>query len=121
MTCGTLRTASTGTSWRVRPGSRATPPACLSTTALSGWSRATTWRAMSGSCSGEACACSNQDFAHHPRFFDAGQLEIEPLVLVGEPLVVDAELVEHRGVQVADVDGVFDRVVAHVIGRAVGD
>ena len=43
-----------------------------------------------------------------------------PLIAEGEPLVVDAEEVEHRRVQVVDVDGVLDGVVAEVVGGAVG-
>ena len=35
--------------------------------------------------------------------------------------VVDAEDVEHRGVEVAEVDGVFGDVVAEVVGAAVFD
>ena len=61
--------------------------------------------------------------AHHllddARLLDAGQPLIEPLVAVGEALVVDAEQVQHRGVEVADVDRVLDDVVAEVVGLAV--
>ena len=35
--------------------------------------------------------------------------------------MVDAQAVEHRGVQVAEVDGVFGDVVAEVVGAAVFD
>ena len=35
--------------------------------------------------------------------------------------VVDAQAVQDRGVQVVDVDGVLDDVVAVVVGLAVGD
>jgi hypothetical protein len=35
--------------------------------------------------------------------------------------VVDAELVEHRRVQVVNLDDVVDRRVAEVVGGAVGD
>ena len=59
------------------------------------------------------------------QFFDdlgllhAGQLLIQPLVAVGELGVVDAQELQHGGVEVADVDGVFDDVVREVIGLAV--
>ena len=43
-----------------------------------------------------------------------------PWNLTAEALVVDAEQVQHRGVQVADVDDVLDGVVAEFVGRAVG-
>ena len=51
---------------------------------------------------------------------DAGEPGVQALVLEGQLLVVDAQLVEHGGVQVADVDDVVDGVVAEVVGRAVG-
>ena len=50
-----------------------------------------------------------------------GQAEVAALEAVGQPLVVDAEQVQHRGVQVVDVDDVLDGVVAELVGRAVGD
>ena len=50
-----------------------------------------------------------------------GQPEVAALEAVGQPLVVDAEQVQHRGVQVVDVDDVLDGVVAELVGRAVGD
>ena len=42
---------------------------------------------------------------HHAGLLDAGEFEVETLKLVGEALVVDAELVEHGGVEVVDGDG----------------
>ena len=48
-----------------------------------------------------------------------GQPEVAALVAVGEPLVVDAQQVQHRGVQVVDVHDVVDGVVAELVGRAV--
>ena len=65
-----------------------------------------------------ACSCQNRshDFAGN-----VGQAEVAALVAVGEPLVVDAQQVQHRGVQVVDVDEVVDGVVAELVGRAVGD
>ena len=50
---------------------------------------------------------------------DVGQAEVAALEAVGQPLVVDAEQVQDRGVQVVDVDGVLDGVVAEVVGLAV--
>ena len=47
---------------------------------------------------------------------DVGQAEVAALELVGQPLVVDAEQVQHRGVQVVDVDDVLDGVVAELVG-----
>jgi hypothetical protein len=40
---------------------------------------------------------------------------------VGEAAVVDAQDVEHRGVEVAEVDRVFGDVVAEVVGAAEFD
>src|SRR6185312_17479357 len=46
---------------------------------------------------------------------------IPALVLVGQPLVVDAEEMEDRGVEVVDVDAVGGDAVAERVGGAVGD
>mgnify|MGYP003541572192 CR=1 FL=1 len=54
------------------------------------------------------------DFALHIR-----QAEIAALVAVGQPKVIDAEEVEDGRVEVIDVDGFLDRVVAELVGRAV--
>ena len=62
---------------------------------------------------------SGENLLHHPGRLDAGQPHVEALVLDREPVVVDAEQVQHRGVQVVDVDDVLDRVVAELVGRAV--
>ena len=54
-------------------------------------------------------------------FFDAGEFGVEAAEGVGELCVVDAQDVEHRGVEVAEVDRVFGDVVAEVVGAAVFD
>jgi hypothetical protein len=51
-------------------------------------------------------------------FFDAGEFCVEAAEEIREALVVDAEDVEHRGVEVAEVDRVFGDVVAEVVGTA---
>ena len=48
-----------------------------------------------------------------------GQPEVAALELVGQALVVDAEKVQHRGVEVVDVDDVLDGGVAEFVGVAV--
>ena len=53
--------------------------------------------------------------------FHAGEALVEALVLKGEALVVDAELVEEGGVEIVDVDGVFDDIITHLVGFAVGE
>src|SRR5713101_2570278 len=50
-----------------------------------------------------------------------GETEVPALELVGEPLVVDAQQVEHGGVQVVHRDDILDGVVAEVVGAAVRD
>ncbi len=52
---------------------------------------------------------------------DAGESLVEALEGEGEAVVVDAELVEDGGVEVADADFVFGDVVGVVVGFAVGD
>ena len=63
--------------------------------------------------------CHGQQLLDHLRRLDAGQLLVEPLVAVREPLVVEAQQVQHRGVEVVDVDRVLDDVVGEVVGLAV--
>ena len=48
-----------------------------------------------------------------------GQPHVAAAEAVGQPLVVDAQQMQHRGVQVVDLDLVFDGVVAVVVGGAV--
>ena len=48
-----------------------------------------------------------------------GQAELAALIGVGQPLVVQAQQVQDRGLQVVDVDRVFDDVEAQFVGRAV--
>ena len=52
---------------------------------------------------------------------DVGQAEVAARVAVGQPLVVEAEEVQERGVQVVVVDLVFYRGEAELVGLAVGD
>ena len=47
-----------------------------------------------------------------------GQPEVAALEPVGEPGVVEAQQVQDRGLQVVDVDRVFDDVEAQVVGLA---
>ena len=50
---------------------------------------------------------------------NVGQAEVAAGVAVGELLVVEAEQVQDRGVQVVDVDRVLDGLEAELVGRAV--
>jgi len=47
---------------------------------------------------------------------DVGEAVMATLEAVGEALVVDADLVQHRRLQVVDVDGVLGDVVGEVVG-----
>ena len=62
--------------------------------------------------------CSRDQLAHHFAVY-VGQAEVAAGVAVGEPLVVEAQQVQHRGVQVVNVNGVFDRREAEFVGGAV--
>ncbi len=53
------------------------------------------------------------------RAVHVGQAEVAALEAVGQPLVVDAQAVQDRGVQVVDVDRLLGDVVAEVVGLAV--
>ena len=50
---------------------------------------------------------------------DVGQAEVAAGVTVGQPRVVEAQAVQHRGVQVVDVDRLLDGAEAELVGRAV--
>ena len=50
---------------------------------------------------------------------NVGQAEVAAGVTVGEPLVVEAEQVQDRGVQVVHVDAVLDGAEAELVGGAV--
>ncbi len=58
-------------------------------------------------------------FFDHPGGFDAGQALVEPLIAEREPLMVETQEPEHRGVEVVDVNGVLDDVVGELVGFAV--
>ena len=58
---------------------------------------------------------------HHLRVGDDGidQRFVPAGMSVAEAIVVEAELVEDRGVQVRDADPVVDCLVADLVGRSV--
>ena len=60
------------------------------------------------------------DVFHHVSV-DIGQAEVAALVLVGELLMINPELVEQGGVEVVHVHGILDDIVAVVIGLAVSN
>ena len=63
---------------------------------------------------------SRDDVTHHAAG-DIGQAEIPPGVAVRQPLVVEAQRVQDRRVQVVHVDLVLHGLVAEVVGGAVGE
>src|SRR5262249_29770364 len=60
-----------------------------------------------------------QQFLNHLGWFDTGQLGVEAVGFEGQAFVVEAEQVQHGGVEVANVDRVFRDVVREVAGLAV--
>jgi len=53
---------------------------------------------------------SGQDVFHDAGRFDTGEALIETLELEREALVFETQQMQDRGVQVADVDAIFDDV-----------
>ena len=51
---------------------------------------------------------------------DIGEAKVAALESIGKFFVVNPHLVHDRGIEIVDVHGVFDDVVAKVIGLAVG-
>src|SRR5262249_18031675 len=64
---------------------------------------------------------SAEDTLNRAVFLDAGEADVEALELVRQTLVVDAEAVQDRRVQIVNVHGVVDDVVTKVVGLAVDD
>jgi len=62
-----------------------------------------------------------QDFFDHLRRLDAGEFLAQALELEAQAVVIDAHLMQDRGVEVADVDAAIDDVVAVVVCAAVLD
>ena len=50
---------------------------------------------------------------------DIGQAVIAALMAIGQEFVVDAEQVQHRRIQVVDMDGIFDDIVREIVRFAV--
>ncbi len=74
---------------------------------------------QSVSGSDEWVSASGQNGINHVRFFHAGRAGVEPVVRKGEAIVINPELMQNRGVQVAYVDRVANDVVAEFICLAV--
>src|SRR5215467_6268316 len=52
---------------------------------------------------------------------DVGQPEVAATEAVGQLLVIEAEQVENRGVEIVNVHPVLHRVIADIIGRSVNE
>ena len=52
---------------------------------------------------------------------DVGQPALDAVVVEGQPLVIEAEQVQDRGVEVVDRRDVLDGLVAELVGRAVAE
>lgn len=50
---------------------------------------------------------------------NVGEAEVAASVTEGEPLVIEAKQVEERGVEIVNVDFVFDGLKAEFVGRPV--
>ena len=61
---------------------------------------------------------SSDDVIHNVTV-DVGQTEVTAAIAVDEPHVVQAEQVEHRGMEVVQVDRSFDRLVTQFVGRTI--
>jgi len=62
---------------------------------------------------------SSEEVFDHLRGIDAGEPLVETLKLVSELVVIDAEGVQDRGVQVTDMDRIFSNIETQLIGFAV--
>ncbi len=58
---------------------------------------------------------SGKNAFYYMGFFHSRKAEVKALVFDGETFVIDAEVVEEGGVEIADVDGILDDVVGVVI------
>lgn len=63
---------------------------------------------------------SGQD-ALHDVAVDIGQAEIATRMAIGESFVIEAQQVQHGGVQIMNVDAIFDSPISKFIGVPVGE
>src|SRR6266567_6224569 len=93
------------------------PIFCLSTSTLRSFFKVRPYLHLSRRVNNPPCLA--QYIVDHMRRLDAGELLIQTLVLENKFFVVYAQLTENGGVKVADVDGVLDDVVGHLVGLAI--
>ena len=64
---------------------------------------------------------SGQDLVDDSGALNTGQALVQALVAIGKSFVVDAQALQHRGVEVVDVHRIADDVIAEIIGFSEGD
>ena len=64
---------------------------------------------------------SGEDVVDDVGPFDAGQFRVEPLEFDAEGIVANAELMQHRRVQVVHRADLFGRGITELVGRPVND
>ena len=62
---------------------------------------------------------SRQDFFDNPGFEDARELFFQAIAVIGQPLVVQPQNMQHRGVPVRDADFVLDGSKSDLVGASV--
>ena len=62
---------------------------------------------------------SGQNLFYDPGFFNTGKPLVKALITEGEFLVVNAKLIEDGGVQVTNMDWIFQNIVGVIVGFAV--
>ncbi len=73
-----------------------------------------------GKCLLRRLDVSGQNLFHHVAM-DVRQAEIAALEPIGQPLVIDPEAVQQRGVEIVNMDRILGDVVAEVVGLPVRD
>ena len=64
----------------------------------------------------QAVAKLRDDLVNYFGALDTREPRVETLILERQTIVIDPQLVQHRGMQIENADGVGDDVVAVVIG-----
>src|SRR5215207_485617 len=79
------------------------------------------WSAQINECCPSANSPSSHQNSFHHLAVDIRQTILSALKLVRESLVVDAELVQNRGLKIVDVHGIFGHVESKFVARAIGN
>src|SRR4051794_11118395 len=68
-----------------------------------------------------SCRPSRQNRLHDFGLFDASKPEVEAGMAVGQFAMIEPHQLQHGGMEVVDMDPVFDGLVAELVGRAIGE